>query len=76
MEIYEQNKLSYVVLFLPQTKNFLMPKTLQPDDVNFWYFKLRLFDLTEFTVWKINQWCTTWGCKDIGSRKSEIAAKT
>ena len=32
------------------------------DGVNFWYFKLRLFDVTEFIVWKIG--------------KSEFVAKT
>ena len=26
---------------------FLTPISLQPDDVNLWYFKLRLFNLTE-----------------------------
>ena len=26
--------------------NFLIPRSSQPDDVNFGYFKLRLFDLT------------------------------
>ena len=26
---------------------------LQPDGVNLWYFKLRLFDVTEFSVWNI-----------------------
>ena len=24
---------------------------MQPDEVNLWYFKLRLFDLTQFVVW-------------------------
>ena len=24
---------------------------MQPDGVNLWYFKLRLFDLTQFVVW-------------------------
>ena len=31
--------------------NFLIPIYLQPDGVNLWCFKLRLFDLTEFIVW-------------------------
>ena len=26
---------------------------LQPDGVNLWYFKHRLFDVTEFSVWNI-----------------------
>ena len=26
---------------------------MQPDDVNLWYFKLTLFDLTAFIVWNI-----------------------
>ena len=33
--------------------NFLTPISLQPDGVNLWYFKLRLFDLTELIVWNI-----------------------
>ena len=34
--------------------NFLFPISLQPDSVNLWYYKLRLFDLTECIVW--NNW--------------------
>ena len=36
--------------FLPQTQITI---SLQPDGVNRWYFKIRLFDLTEFIVWNI-----------------------
>ena len=32
---------------------FLIPISLQLDEVNLWYFKLRLFDSTEFIVWNI-----------------------
>jgi len=35
---------------LPQTHMFL---SLQPNGVNLWYFKLRLFDRTNFVVWNI-----------------------
>ena len=35
-------------LVFATTLNFLIPIYLQPDGVNFWYFKLRLFDLTKF----------------------------
>ena len=28
-------------------------KPLEPDVVNLWYFKFRIFDLTEFIVWNI-----------------------
>jgi len=31
--------------------SFIIPKTLQSDSVNLWYFKLRLFYLPEFIVW-------------------------
>ena len=31
--------------------NFVITISLEPDDVNLWYFKLRLFDLTEFIGW-------------------------
>ena len=46
---------------------------MQPDDVNLSYFKLGLFDMTEFTVWNAY---TTLGCKNLGIRKSEFVAKT
>ena len=32
---------------------FIIFISLQPNFVNFWYFKLRLFDLTEITFWNI-----------------------
>ncbi len=33
--------------------NILKPISLQPDGVNLWHFKLRLFDITEVIVWNI-----------------------
>ena len=36
---------------LPQTQIFYSLYTLQPDCENLWYFKLILFDLTEYKVW-------------------------
>ena len=35
------------------TSNFWIPIYLQPDGVEFWYFKLRLIDITQFIVWNI-----------------------
>ena len=35
--------------------NFLILISWQPDGGNAWYFKLRLFDLTEFIVWNIKR---------------------
>ena len=32
---------------------FFIPIALQPDVANLWFFKLRLFDLEEFTIWNI-----------------------
>ena len=32
---------------------FVKPTSLQPDDVNLWYFKLTVYDLTAFIVWNI-----------------------
>ena len=32
---------------------FLIPISIQPNGVNLWYFKLRLFDLTDFIVWNV-----------------------
>ena len=36
-----------------KTPNFRIPISLQSGDVNLWYFKPRIFDLTEFIVWNI-----------------------
>ena len=50
---------------------------MEPDEVNLWYFKLRLFDLTVYSVWNIlgpRHWVM--GCKDIGIVKSEFVANT
>ena len=33
--------------------NFLIPISLQPDGEHLWYFKFRLFNLTEFIAWNI-----------------------
>jgi len=33
--------------------NILIPISLQPNGIKLWYFKLRLFSLTEFIVWNI-----------------------
>ena len=35
------------------TSNFWIPIYLQPDGVEFWYFKLRLIDIKQFIVWNI-----------------------
>ena len=35
---------------LPQTQNFRIPISMQPSGVKHRYFKLRLFNLTEFIV--------------------------
>jgi len=43
-----------LILAFPYQKliesNFLIPISSQPDTVNLLYFKLKLFDLTEFIV--------------------------
>ena len=40
---------------------FVKPISLQPYDVNLWYFKLTLFDLRAFIVWNIKG-LRHWGC--------------
>ena len=55
--------------------NFLIPIFVQPDDVNLWYFKVRLFDQlfdSKFELSKIYDI----EFKDIGIRKSEFVGKT
>ena len=47
---------------------------MQPDGVNLWYFKLRLFDLWYFIVLILRS--ATEGYKDIVIRKSEFVANT
>ena len=66
--------------------NFRIPISLQPAGVDVWYFKLSLFDLTEFIYSLKYQGSTTLGCKYIRSttlgckylrnRKSKFVAKT
>ena len=34
--------------------DLLIPISLQPNGVNFWYFKLRLFGIAEHRVWNIS----------------------
>ena len=36
--------------FFETNSNFPIPKFVQQDGVHFWYFKLKLFDLTEFLI--------------------------
>jgi len=43
--------------------HFLTPISLQPDGVDLWYFKLRLYDLPEFIVWNI---------KGLGKRVAKL----
>ena len=43
--------------------NFLTPISLQPDGVNLWYFKLRLFELQALIVWNI---------KGLGKRVAKL----
>ena len=40
--------------FLPSQLKLLIPISLQPDGVDLFYFKIRLFDLTKFIVLNIN----------------------
>ena len=50
-------------------------KFVNPYGVNLWYFKLRLFDLTELIVWHIlclRHWVAT----ILGIRKSDYVANT
>ena len=55
--------------------NFLIPISLQPDVSNLLYFKLRLFDLTEFYSLE-NLRSTILDRTNIRNRKSEFVAKT
>ena len=46
------DKLDLKKLCLCYKLNFTIALSLQPHGVNLWDFALRLFDQTEFTVWK------------------------
>ena len=48
LDVYKIKKLSF-----DKNSNFLISLSLQPDDLNLWYLKLRLFDITNLIVWKI-----------------------
>ncbi len=65
----------YLFIKLKDSFSKKLAKVLQHSGVNLRYFKLRLFNLTEFIVFKIPK-STTLSCKNIGIRKSEFAAKT
>ena len=58
---------------MPQTKNFQIPISLQTDDVNLWYLKISLFDVSMF---EISNACLDTVCKDLGIKKSEFVEKT
>ena len=73
LQIKNNIKIRYCEVFAT-ISNFSIPTSLQPDGLNIWYIKLRLFDQTEFIVW-INKRFTTFGCKDMQIRKSEFVAK-
>ena len=51
--------------FFATNSNVIIPLSLQPDGVNLWNLKLRLFYSKKFMVWK-----------DKKIRKSEFVAKT
>ena len=48
--VYSKLLLKELSLFAT-TSNFLIPISHHPDGVYLWYFKLRLFESTEFIVW-------------------------
>ena len=55
-----QTNRDYNFIYIDATEElFLIPISFQPDDVNFRYFKLKLFDLTAFIVWNIK---VLWHC--------------
>jgi len=68
--LYCKMKRNWVLVL---NSNFLISIFLQPNGVNLWYFKLRLFELGEFLVWNIYNPITL-GCKDLGIRKWEFSA--
>ena len=49
---------------------FLQTQIFKPDGASLGKIKIKLFDLTEFLVWRY-----TLGCKEKGIRKLEIVAK-
>ena len=57
---------------LATNSNYLIFMSLQLDGVHLLYFKLILFNITEFITWKSK----ALGCKDIGVRYSGFVAKT
>ena len=55
-----ESQFKYLLLFSPKrnwvfatNSKFIIPISLEPNVVNLWYFKLTLFDLTEFIVWNV-----------------------
>ena len=54
----------YISKELSKKTYFLFPIFLEQDDVNIWYLKLLLFDVTQFIVW--NKRFITSGCNEKG----------
>ena len=54
--------------------NFLIHISVQPDGVGYWFFKVRLFDLTEFIIEMFKVYAM--GLQRLGIGKSEAIAKT
>ena len=46
-------KIAYRSFVFATNSDFLIPLSLQPDDVHLWYFTLTFFDITSFIVWNI-----------------------
>ena len=65
--------LTVTVIYL---SNFIIHISFQLDELDLWYFKLRLFDLTELIVWNIKGLQdTTFGYKDYKDLKSWVWGK-
>ena len=62
----------YRSLDLTTHSNFLMPISLQPN-IYLWFFKLRLFDLTECIVWN-KKWYSL-GFNDMGIKKIRVCGQ-
>ena len=73
--VFQESQQIQRILVFATNPNFLNPLSLHPYGVNFWYFKLRLFNLTVLINFKYLRY-PTFGCKDVDIRKLQFVAKT
>ena len=67
-------QIQIIIIELQLQKTVQIPASMHPEDVNFSYFKFRLFDLSiEFIVWNI--WVYDTGLQRYRDKKISVCGK-